>query len=338
MRDPEYAWSRRAKRVAHEPRRVAAWARWYATKQARELNHELFLDPNHDVASTAFVVGSARSGTTWLAEVLSADHDTRFIMEPFDDRCSQFRGGMLDATYLAPHAQNDRLGFFADKVFTGQLRSQWTDQFNHAHRPARRVVKDVRTVALLGWIAARYPAMPIIYVVRHPFATAFSMATLGWGAHGDLLHPTDRLDALSTDERRLLLRQAFLAEVSRWCVEQSRGLRHPDPAIAVCFYEQLVADPVAEFARLGDYLASRSPAWAGWAPSPSSFAKPSQTSVRRQAAGTVAGWVETWQGELDQATVDEAQQIVASFGLGSIYGTSPEPQCAPARIWQGVAR
>ncbi len=93
MRDPEHAWSRRLTRVAHEPKRAAKWAKWFVAKQATTLGHELFVDGDREFASTAFVVGSARSGTTWVAEVLSAASDTRFIMEPFDERCSQFRGG-----------------------------------------------------------------------------------------------------------------------------------------------------------------------------------------------------------------------------------------------------
>ncbi|MEI6701763.1 MAG: hypothetical protein WCL38_08425, partial [Actinomycetota bacterium] len=100
MRDPEHAWSRRLSRISREPDRVLKWAKWYVTKHSTTLGHELFFDQDHDVSSTALILGSARSGTTWVAEVLAAESDTRFIMEPFDDCCSLFRGGFPDATYL----------------------------------------------------------------------------------------------------------------------------------------------------------------------------------------------------------------------------------------------
>jgi len=322
--------------VTKDPARVLHWAQWYATKQARTLGHELFVEADHEVSSTAFVVGSARSGTTWVGEVLSADPDTRFIMEPFDTRNAAFRGGLPQATYLAPGAQNERLGFFCDKVFTGQLRSRWSDQFNHAHHAKRRVVKDVRTVALLGWITARYPAMPTIYVVRHPLATAWSMASLGWGAHGELLAPDGRLDALGERERQVLLRQSFLAEVARWCVEQSRALRHPNPSVQVCFYEDLVADPTSGFGEVAETLRRRSPAWANFQADLDAAARPSATSVRRQAPSTVEGWVETWQGALQAATISEGAELVEEFGLGALYGLEATPRCAPQEIWNHV--
>lgn len=338
MRDPEHALARRLTRVRNEPERVAKWARWFVAKQTTTIGHELFVDADRSVNRTCFVLGSARSGTTWVAEVLSAAKDTRFIMEPFDERCSQFRGGLPDATYLSPGVQNDRLAFFADKVFTGQLRSRWTDQYNHAHHPVRRVVKDVRTVALLGWIADRYPEMPILYVLRHPFATAWSMATLGWGTHGDLLDPKRRLDVLAPNERSVLLRQAFLAEVTRWCVEQSRGLRSLPASTIVCFYEDLVADPSGAFDAIADALGGRSTAWQGWRPDPTTFATPSATSVRRSAPTSVTGWVESWQGELGPDVVDEALAIVATFGLDDLYGAASHPLLRAATLAHRVQR
>jgi hypothetical protein len=314
--------------------RVLKWAKWYAAKHTTTVGHELFLERDHDVTSTCFVLGSARSGTTWAAEVLSAANDTRFIMEPFDDRCSQFRGGLPDATYLSPGARDERLEYFADRVFSGQLRSQWTDQFNHAHHPVRRVVKDVRTVALLGWFRSRYPTMPVVYLLRHPFATAWSMATLGWGTHGSLLGETSRLDTVTEVERRILLPQAFVAEVTRWCVEQSRGLRHLDDGVHVVFYEDLVAEPALGFTSISHYLATRSPAWRNWEPDAATYARPSATSVRREAPTSARDWVSTWQGLIDDATVDHALSIVKQFGLDDVYGLNSTPNVRADELWR----
>ena len=334
MRDPQHAWSRRITRISQDPVRVLKWAKWYAAKHTTKVGHELFLERDHDVTSTCFVLGSARSGTTWAAEVLAADHDTRFIMEPFDDRCSQFRGGLPDATYLAPGAHNERLEYFADRVFSGQLRSQWTDQYNHAHHPIRRVVKDVRTVALLGWFQSRYPSMPTVYLLRHPFATAWSMATLGWGTHGGLLGESSRLDTLSEAEKSILIPQAFLAEVTRWCVEQERGLRHLDPSVHVVFYEDLVADPAQGFAQIAEYLSTRSPAWRHWSPDQSAFSRPSATSVRRTAPSSAQDWVASWQGMIDDQTVTQAFSIVQEFGLTDIYGLGSTPNLLAGDLWK----
>ena len=334
MRDPQHAWSRRITRISKDPVRVLRWAKWYAAKHTTKVSHELFLERDHDVASTCLVLGSARSGTTWAAEVLSSAHDTRFIMEPFDDRCSQFRGGLPDATYLAPGAHNDRLEYFADRVFSGQLRSQWTDQYNHCHHASRRVVKDVRTVALLGWFLQRYPSMPVVYLLRHPFATAWSMATLGWGTHGSLLAEPSRLDALSDTERKILLPQAFLAEVTRWCVEQERGLRHLEPSVRVVFYEDLVASPLAGFSKIAEHLGARSKAWRNWTPDPATFTTPSATSVRRVAPASADEWLASWQGMIDDATIQQALSIIKEFGLDDVYGLASTPNLDADELWK----
>jgi hypothetical protein len=255
-------------------------------------------------------------------------------MEPFDDRCSQFRGGLPDATYLTPGTHNERLEYFADRVFSGQLRSQWTDQYNHAHHPMRRVVKDVRTVALLGWFLSRYPSMPIVYLLRHPFATAWSMATLGWGTHGGLLGESARLDALSEGERSIIIPQAFLAEVTRWCVEQQRGLRHLDPSVHVVFYEDVVADPSSGFSEIAEYCSTRSQAWKNWTPDHTTFARPSATSVRRAAPATAQDWAASWQGMIDDSVIEQALTIVQKFGLDDVYGLNSTPNLSAGDLWK----
>jgi hypothetical protein len=334
MRDPQHAWSRRIARISQDPTRIVHWAKWFTSKYTTKVSHELFLEASHDLSASCFVLGSARSGTTWMAEVLSAAQDTRFIMEPFDVRCSQFRDGLPDATYLSPGSHNERLEYFGDRVFSGQLRSQWTDQYNHARRPTRRVVKDVRTVALLGWFLSRYSAMPTVYVLRHPFATAWSMATLGWGTHGSLLAESTRLDRLSETERKILLPQAFLAEVTRWCVEQERGLRHLEPSVRVVFYEDLVASPLGGFSKIAEHLGARSKAWRNWTPDPATFTTPSATSVRRVAPASADEWLASWQGMIDDATIQQALSIIKEFGLDDVYGLASTPNLDADELWK----
>ncbi|MEM8746813.1 MAG: hypothetical protein AAGF91_08940, partial [Actinomycetota bacterium] len=44
------------------------------------------VDPLHTARRAVYVTGSARSGTTWVAEVLAGRRSTRFVFEPLHHR------------------------------------------------------------------------------------------------------------------------------------------------------------------------------------------------------------------------------------------------------------
>jgi hypothetical protein len=160
---------------------------------------------------------------------------------------------------------------------------------------------------------------------------------LGWGTHGDLLNERERIDSLPVPERGLLAEQAFVAEVTRWCVETSRARLHPAENVHVLFYESLVASPETEFLRLGAYLDRFGPSWRSWKPDAQAVARPSKTSVRRDAPSDPGAWIETWQGRLSPLAIETATHIVDRFGLADLYGDNPMPLCSPDLVLLGTS-
>ena len=98
---------------------------------------------------TRLVLGRARSGTTWLANMMAAK--AMYLHEPFSgiDETKRFITKWDNAT-------GDVLGdIIGDKK--GHL-----------------VIKEVRINHNAEWIAQRYPDMQIAAIIRNPFATVYS--------------------------------------------------------------------------------------------------------------------------------------------------------------------
>src|SRR5439155_17907235 len=112
----------------------------------------------------------------------------------------------------------------ADEILSGRVRSIWTDKYNRAHLPRKRLVKEVRGNLLLGWMHRNFPGMPIVLVLRHPCAVVSSQLKLPWNWHTD---PEVFLsqDALMKDhlepfrEELTRVTDPFERHVLVWCIE-----------------------------------------------------------------------------------------------------------------------
>ena len=123
-----------------------------------------YLDLGHRIGDTTLVVGTGRSGSTWLAEILNHRNEYRLVFEPFrSDRVRKarpFRRGH----YIDPADQDHPLSRTIDSLLAGRVRSWWTDRQNRRRVATRRIVKEIRITNLLPWIRARHPALPIASV------------------------------------------------------------------------------------------------------------------------------------------------------------------------------
>lgn len=219
-----------------------------------------YLDLGHRVRDTTLVVGTGRSGSTWLAEIVNHRNEYRLVFEPFrGDRVRKARP-FLRGHYIEPTEQDHPLGATIDALLAGRVRSWWTDRHNRRRVASRRIVKEVRITNLLPWIRRRHPDLRIVYVVRDPAAVARSWLELGWGDDlddllaqepllGRLADARDVVDAVVSDG------EPFDRHVLRWCLENAIPLRSAvDLGIHLVVYEQLRAQPEVEIERLFAYL------------------------------------------------------------------------------------
>jgi hypothetical protein len=307
--------------------------------EARHLRKELFLERNHDPARAALVLGSGRSGTTWLAEAIARRHRSRLLFEPFHPLLGSLGEGTR--LFADPAAEEPALESAIGRVLSGRVRSPHVDQIRIARLPRGRVVKDVHAANLLPWLRARFPAVPVVFVVRHPIAASLSrLRSESFHGLGDYLETAaGREDAerspaaawLPAYDRCREDAEPLIGLVAEWCLENAYPLsRDEDPGVALAFYETAVLDPGAELARLGELCA-------GPLGPPTRSGRP-LGEVRRPSAmdwrGTAAEALRSgewermlgrWREEVPRSLADRCLAVLSEFGLEGLYDEGPLP-------------
>lgn len=291
---------------------------------------QLFLDRHHDADRALYLSSWPRSGSTWVAELIASARGTRLVFEPCNlPYAGKARIGteLISLPHAAPGEDLGHAGLIIEQAVEGTLRTYWSDQLRTTRIASRRVIKEIVTVPALPWIAARWPAMPIILLLRHPVAVADSLVALTWSMN----NRTDAdayLAATAPGANPSLLAEALLGEVDQWANEHALAIAGLAPKQAlVVFYESLVSDPANELERIGRHLAS-SQAWQHWQPDLSFIGRPSFASFRRREVSgeeRSRSWREAW----GDTTLSRASQIVADAGLGHLYGADGLPSCDP---------
>lgn len=87
---------------------------------------------------------------------------------------------------VAPEDDDPLLEPYLGTVLDGSRRDQWIDVRSMTSRPRGRVVKMVRSCLMLGWLAARFPGIPIVFVTRDPLAVVRSRIRMQWDPRPDL--------------------------------------------------------------------------------------------------------------------------------------------------------
>ncbi|HEU5304986.1 MAG TPA: sulfotransferase [Gemmatimonadales bacterium] len=286
----------------------------------------LYRDANRDPGRSLMVAGTARSGTTWLAEVIASQTKSRIMFEPFHSRLVPAFRAFRYFQYMRPEEPDDELLDYCRQVFTGAIRDRWIDREVEHLRPTNRVIKEIRANLFLKWIRVRFPEMPLVVIVRHPCAVVWSRLQLGWATDGDIEPLLDQSKLVQDflEDRLDLIRSARTPEEKHaviWCVSYLVPLTQLAPQDAtVVSYERLRTEPSIEvpglFRAIG--LSFRASLF-------DRLDRPSKTTV---AASPVMGGgssVGRWARELSPAQVRRILAVVEGFGMGSLYGDSLVP-------------
>lgn len=309
-------------------------------ERAGYLRKELFLERNHDPSRAALVLGSGRSGTTWLAEAIARRHRSRLLFEPFHPRLGTM--GEAGRLFLDPAEHPPSFEHSARRVLSGRVRGPYIDGVRIVRLPRGRIVKDVHASNLLPWLRTNYPGVPVIYVVRHPIAASLSRlrANTFYGLGDYLATPVGREDAEGSPVAVWLTlydecrgdAEPLVRLVAEWCIENAYPLSHGnDPGVALVFYESAVLDPTSEFARIDELCAG------ALGPARASVTDEVRTPSATDWGGTAAeahrsgDWeqlLSRWKNEVPQPVAERCLRVVSEFGLGWLYGNGPLPAAA----------
>jgi hypothetical protein len=319
-------------------RRRAA-RRWRIARSPRAS----FLDLNHDYHRTLLLVSSARSGSTWLSDILEESLRCRMIFEPLRRDKVPLARGVPWGRYSDSDAADPELDDVLNRILTGRVRSRWSDKFNRYRLPRRRLVKEVRATNLLPRIVESFPGMPVVYLLRHPVPTAWSASELQWKPYlKEFLHQSQLMDGPLAKFGDVIAEQSdngspFQKHILRWCLENYIPVNRLRPhSVHVVFYESIVEDPEGELLRLGRYLDAFSDV--GWhlaAARPSAVDLPSRANYRDTPVLAADVRLRAWCDEVPAQDVAAAMELVGIFRLDRIYGADIRPLIGPDDVLTG---
>jgi hypothetical protein len=303
------------------------------------------VDGGADAAQTLFLSSGARTGSTWVSEIINFENDYRFLFEPFsmvaplapswaprlepDDRLR----------YIRPDCDDRDLFEQAARVVSGRFRHPKVDQYNYNMRVAfdRRLVKETKSNLFLKWLHRNFPQMKLLLLMRHPIPTVLSR-----------LHDIADVDPARrhADYRKLIFGQPQLVEdhlapmrevleaattvveqrLAVWCVQNYVPLRQfAEGEIHIMCYETMCVDPAGELRRLyrflGQDLDNKK-----LERMQRRLRRPSST-IHRDVKEFPDGWdvISRWQREATSEVVAASRRMLGAFGLDSIYGEDPMP-------------
>ena len=280
---------------------------------------------NYD--NTILLVGSARSGTTWIAEIINYDNKYRFLFEPLNPAKMDIVKHFYDRQYIRPNDQSSQFTKPIKMVLSGHVYGKWTNRQNSTPKTNKILIKDVSSHLFLKWIKGHCPQIPITFVMRHPCAVATARIRLrGWFSHDleeYLNQPELMEDFLAPFKDHIQNAQTeFEKIIFVWCIENYIPLKQLQPNdLYIIFYENFcidVEDEIAKlFAFLGDGYCSKDVLEI--AKRPSSFA------VKHSAIKTGESLTENWKKYITVEQLERAIDILALFGLEHIYGKDSLP-------------
>jgi hypothetical protein len=270
------------------------------------------------VPSSAIVLASSsRSGSTWLADMLSVALQLQQVFEPLHPRYSATARELtgfdpkqdhVSSFYLRPGHPAPEWDRFLAAILTGQKRNAWTDTVPVVAFPQGYLIKLIRANLLLGYLWDRFQPK-LIYLVRHPCAVVYSRLRLRWTANTQALLAQEQLveDYLrpwvADIERET---DAVAAHGLVWAAEnlvaQRELAQRPHRRV---FYERLMIDPWQEIDAIAEFAGRQANTV-----SQAEIERLSRTTLRPKTDEAFAGAIAPLVSWTEQLSPAEQQRIL----------------------------
>lgn len=268
------------------------------------------------------VLGTGRSGTTWLLELLSNDPRIIPVFEPL--RAGSTPRGQFPSIRgyhaVRPHEERPELEEHLRRVFSGRVLDGWTAQTATVRQVLlgeRVVAKMIRLCGSAGWLEARFPTVRSVAVVRHPCAVVASMcAAEGTWRHVPQDFFRDYVEATLDIRADDLLGPGDPDEVRRfaalWAADNAALIRDTTPGRTLLVgYEELVRDPIPQLEAIDHHLEL------GLHLGSIDVKRASTTSTDGRNVPTVSG-LGSWRQRLSLSDIDTILGIVREVGVAAV--------------------
>lgn len=283
-------------------------------------------DYNLDYRNTILLAGIARSGTTWVADLINYNNEYRYINEPFYKLSESYcRGKFSWYKYIRTENKDKELIEIAQAILSGQVKDISIDYFNIRNRKFfadRRLIKEICANLFLKWIKVNFPEIPIVLLLRHPLAVANSRLNV-WGSNSyfstanfletqkELVE--DFLDPFKDEIAKV--QDLFEWYIFRWCIKYYVPLKQFNTnEVHLAFYENFCENPQQEIDRMFNYLGKDYDGKIF-----SKLKSPSASTRQDSSIKTGGSLIGSWKNNITEEQEKRAIEILNLFGLGGIY-------------------
>jgi len=278
----------------------------------------------HDYRKTVFLAGSARSGTTWLQEIVNFNNDYRVMFEPFRPEKVEIVSQWKKYQYL--RVEENSPGFMdpMKDILSGKIKNVWVDTYNQRLFSIARILKAIHANLFLFWMKNHFPEVPIILILRHPCAVANSKLNIVKKHFRLTSDPLDEF--LSQDQLVDDFLRPYKVEMKKsktdfetfifmWCIEYLVPLtQFKEGEIHITFYENLCINPQQEIKNIFSFI-NRSYSTEVI----KKITIPSPVSRKNSAINSGTNLIKSWRKNITEKQIQRALEILNLFGLDRIY-------------------
>ena len=216
-----------------------------------------------------FIFASARGGSTLLEKIIASQPGIAYIFEPLHWRRFFTKRTAIqpDYKFIYSHpARRDLFKKYFEDIFDNRITIHfplafWRDTFTL--RPERYVFKLINGKELINWFQQVFD-IHVIYLLRHPIATALSRIQRGWKNFNQrceylLETPLFREYAspklVQYAQQKLKSHSEITRFVTGWCIENYIPIVHlKKDGWIILSYEILIAQPETSLRLLQEKL------------------------------------------------------------------------------------
>jgi hypothetical protein len=239
-----------------------SFKRWRETSFWWELvRKRLFVDNVVDfgnISNAIFILGSGRSGTTWISNLVNFRNKYHYIFEPFHPIRNQYLADIpirfKERLYIPSETKNKKYEDYFRSVLSGHFhRTPWTNRYNRVFITNRRIVKSIRGHLFIQWLLECFPQIKIIYILRHPLGTILSQINNErWNNEliDTFLEQKEFADSYLINYQDMLLElrdngSQFEKLIVCWCIENATALKQLEGKdFELVFYEDTILNPI----------------------------------------------------------------------------------------------
>jgi hypothetical protein len=281
-----------------------------------------------------WLIGSGRSGTTWVSNLINWHGRYREMFEPFHPKYISEMKFLSPHQYFRPGEENKQLQKIASDVFSGEFRHPRVDTYGRVFYRGL-LVKDIFANLFSCWVAEKFPEIKIMLLIRNPFAVTLSIFKKKhwfWPTDPceflkqenllhDYLQPCVDLIKKVSLEGDYISKQILIWSIINYVPIQQFG----KDAIHVCFYEDIYAEPNAAISNILNYIKNEkdgTPVSLGQ----EIISRPSRVSGAESNLLNGTSPISSWKSELSPRQIDNGLKILEHFGFDALYGDDSMPR------------